>query len=186
MAHLSASETPLRLRIAQMDDLDRLSALMQASISDLQQGFLDAAQIEGSFEFMGLDRQLITDGTYFVVEAGDAFAGCGGWSFRATLFGADHSTGRDARQLDPLTEPAKVRAMYTSPSFARRGVGRLVLSACEAAAAAAGFCRVELAGTLSGAPLYTACGYTVIEPFDAVSSKGVRIPLLRMGKAIGA
>jgi GNAT superfamily N-acetyltransferase len=111
---------------------------------------------------MGLDTQLIDDRTYFVVESGGRIAGCGGWSRRAPPFGGDHSSNRDDRLLDPGTDPARVRAMYTHPDFARRGVGRMILSLCEAAAAAAGFRRVELVATLAGERLYGACGYEIL------------------------
>jgi GNAT superfamily N-acetyltransferase len=131
---------------------------------------------------MGLDRQLIDDGTYFVVWEGDQIAGCGGWSRRATLFGGDHTEGRDARLLDPAREPARVRAMYTAPAFARRGVGRLVLSLCEQAAAREGFRRTELAATMGGVPLYRACGYVELEPMKTATPSGVLVPMIRMGK----
>ena len=157
---------------------------MARAIRELQQGFLDAARIAASASVMGLDTQLIDDGTYFVVERDGRIAGCGGWSRRATLFGGDHSAGRDAALLDPEKDPARVRAMYTAPDFARQGVGRLILSLCEAAAAREGFRRVELAATLAGEPLYRACGYSVIEPFEAETPSGPRVPLKRMGKAI--
>src|SRR5262245_38069253 len=121
-------------RLATMADLPDLRSLMTLSIRDLIGAYLDEARVEASFEIMGVDTQLIEDGTYFVVECDGRIAGCGGWSRRATLFGGDHSAGRDARRLDPSCEPARVRAMYTHPEFTRRGVGRLVLSLCEAAA----------------------------------------------------
>ncbi|HEY0303289.1 MAG TPA: GNAT family N-acetyltransferase, partial [Rhizomicrobium sp.] len=75
--------------------------------------------------------------------------------------------------------------MYTHPAFARRGVGRLVLQLCEAAAGREGFTRVELAATLAGEPLYRACGYHAIEAFESDTPSGVRVPLIRMGKRIG-
>jgi GNAT superfamily N-acetyltransferase len=133
---------------------------------------------------MGLDTQLIADGTYFVVERDGAIAGCGGWSRRATLFGGDQTAGREVRLLDPASEPARVRAMYTHPLFVRRGVGREILAACEHAARADGFTRVELAATLAGVPLYHACGYLELEPFEAETPSGVRVPLVRMGKTL--
>ena len=157
---------------------------MEAAIAELQKGFLDAVQIASSRMIMGLDRQLIADGTYFVVEAeGGRIAGCGGWSRRATLYGGDHTPGRDAALLDPATEPARVRAMYTHPDFARRGVGRLILQLCEAAARAEGFRRVELMATLSGRALYSQCGYEDIEAVEDARG-GAAVPLVRMGKAI--
>ena len=176
----------LRLRLAREDDIPVLRALMNAAIGQLQNAYLSPEAVAASFSVMGLDSQLIADGTYFAVEAGGQIAGCGGWSRRATLFGGDHSAGRDAALLDPATEPARVRAMYTHPDFTRRGVGRLVLEACEAAAAGEGFKACELAATLAGEPLYRACGYSPIEPFTAATPSGVEVPLIRMGKVLTA
>lgn len=171
-------------RVANRDDLPTLTAITSAAIDELQRPFLTPAQVEGSHAIMGVDTQLIDDGTYFVVEADGEIAGCGGWSRRATLYGADHTAGRDDAFLDPATDPARVRAMYTDPRFARRGVGRLVLDCCQAAAAAEGFRRLELVATLAGEPLYRSFGFEPIgEPFTDTSS-GVAIPLLKMGKAI--
>ena len=173
----------LTLRLAQDADMETLRALMNASIAQLQTSFLTPEQVKASFQIMGLDSQLIADRTYFVVEDGGQVAGCGGWSRRATLFGGDHSAGRDAALLDPACEPARVRAMYTHPAFTRRGVGRMILDACEAAAAAEGFSACELAATLAGEPRYRACGYGVIEPFTA-RADGIDVPLIRMGKPL--
>jgi GNAT superfamily N-acetyltransferase len=177
----------LTSRLAGLDDIPALEAVMAAAIAELQRGFLTPAQIEASRTIMGLDRQLIADGTYFVVEAPGAFggriAGCGGWSRRATLYGGDHSPGRDAALLDPAADPARVRAMYTHPDFARRGVGRLILALCETAAGAEGFTRLELMATLSGRPLYARAGYVEMEHI-LDDRGGEPVPLVRMGKAI--
>ena len=180
----STDSSALRIRLATPDDLTALSALMKLAINQLQSAFLTPEQVEASHEIMGLDTQLILDGTYFLVEAGDRIAGCGGWSRRATLFGGDQTPGRNAALLDPATDAARIRAMYTHPDFARRGVGSLVIRTCEAAAVAEGFRRAEMAATLSGEPLDRAMGYEVIEPFDGQTSRGVVVPLKRMGKAI--
>lgn len=161
-----------------------LSALMDRAIGELLPSFLPPEGVAASYEVMGLDTQLIADGTYFVVEDGEAIAGCGGWSRRATLFGGDHSAGRDAALLDPAKDAARVRAMYTHPDHTRKGVGRMILDACEAAARAEGFSRAEMAATMGGVPLYRACGYHDIEPFEAETSSGYRVPLIRMGKAL--
>ncbi|QUD87444.1 GNAT family N-acetyltransferase [Phenylobacterium montanum] len=173
----------LTYRIATLEDLPALSALMAEAIGELQKGFLSPEQIESSRMIMGLDSQLVADGTYFVVEQDGALAGCGGWSRRDTLYGGDHTPGREPRLLDPATEPARVRAMYTSPAFARRGVGRLILALCEAAAKAEGFRRLELAATLSGKPLYEAYGFEAIQAFED-DRGGVAVPLIRMGKRV--
>ena len=130
------------------------------------------------------DTRLVSDGTYFLIEEDAVLGGCGGWSRRATLYGGDHSAGRDAALLDPARDAARVRAMYTHPDQVRKGVGRLILEACEAAAAGEGFTRCELAGTMAGEPLYRACGYHEIKRFTAPTSSGVEVPLVRMGKAL--
>ena len=172
------------IRTAVEDDIAALRPLMHAAIGELLRPFLPPEKVEASREIMGLDTQLIADRTYYLVEAGGLTVGCGGWSRRATLFGGDHSAGRDAALLDPAREPARVRAMYTRPGWERRGVGRLVLQRCEAAAAAAGFSACELAATVGGEPLYRACGYQPIERIEAPTSTGLSIPLLRMRKAL--
>ncbi|MGI4959260.1 MAG: GNAT family N-acetyltransferase [Janthinobacterium lividum] len=171
-------------RLATQADIPALRTLMALAIDRLQLGFLDEHTIAASRAVMGLDTQLIADGTYFVIEARGVLAGCGGWSRRATLFGGSHTAARDDTLLDPSREPARVRAMYTDPAFVRRGVGRLVLQLGEAAAASEGFARAELAATLAGVPLYTACGWTVIEPFQSAPIDGVCVPLVRMGKRL--
>ena len=180
---MSMSQT-LTIRPAVSGDIPALKAVMDRAIKELLPAFLPPAEVLASQEVMGLDTQLIEDGTYYVVEADGAIAGCGGWSRRATLFGGDHSAGRDAALVDPATDPARVRAMYTSPDFTRRGVGRLILATCEAKAKAEGFSRCEMAATMAGEPLYAACGYQRIEPFEAQTTNGVKVPLVRMGKAI--
>jgi GNAT superfamily N-acetyltransferase len=173
----------LQHRLARHEDVPALTALMEAAIAQLQQPFLDAAQIAASRVIMGLDSQLIEDGTYFVIEQGRALAGCGGWSRRATVYGGDHSPGRDTALLDPATDAARVRAMYTHPDFVRRGVGRLILALCEDAARAEGFARAELVATLAGLPLYSACGYQPTERFSD-DRGGVEVPLVRMSKRL--
>jgi len=173
----------LRIRLATSDEMPALAVVMGAAIAELQRGFITPAQIASSRAIMGIDTQLIADGTYFAVEDDGVIAGCGGWSRRATLYGGDQTPGRDARLLDPETEPARVRAMYTLPGFARRGVGRMVLVACEDAARAEGFVRLELMATLSGRPLYESFGFVPVE--DVVDDRGGEpVPLVRMVKEI--
>lgn len=173
----------LTSRLATRNDIPALVPLMEAAIDELQAEFLTEDQIQSSHAIMGLDNQLIDDGTYFVVECDGELAGCGGWSRRATLYGGDHSEGRDDAMLDPRRDPARVRAMYTHPAFTRRGVGRLILSLCESAAAAEGFSRLELMSTLSGEPLYSRGGFEVIEGVED-DSGGAPVPLIKMEKRI--
>ena len=170
-------------RLACSDDLRPMEALMDAAISEIQKPFLDASQIESSRAIMGLDTQLIDDGTYFIVEIDGELAGCGGWSRRATLYGGDQTPGRSATLLDPAIDAARIRAMYTHPSHTRKGVGRLIISLCEEAAKDEGFKRMELMSTLAGEPLYLVCGY---QPLEHLSDDrgGVPVPILRMGKSL--
>lgn len=156
---------------------------MDAAIAELQKPFLDENQVASSRAIMGLDTQLIDDGTYFMVHADGEFAGCGGWSRRATLYGGDQTPGRSAALLDPAKDAARTRAMYTHPRHVRKGVGRLILSLCEDAARAEHFKKMELMSTMAGEPLYRACGY---QPIERVMDDrgGVPVPLLRMTKLL--
>ncbi|WP_339949993.1 GNAT family N-acetyltransferase [uncultured Albimonas sp.] len=175
----------IELRLATEADRPVLTGLMGRAIDSLQTDFLTAEQVAASHAIMGMDPELIADGTYFVAEENGVPLGCGGWSRRRTLFGGDHTAGRDSGLLDPASEPARVRAMYTDPAAARRGVGRLILRAAEAAAAAEGFRRGELVATLSGAPLYRSAGWEIVERFEADTPEGVTVPVMRMTKALG-
>jgi GNAT superfamily N-acetyltransferase len=176
---------PLTYRLASRDDIQAITWIMERAIAELQRPFLTAQQIAASHLSMGLDTQLIDDGTYFLIERDGVAAGCGGWSRRATLYGGNHATAlRDDRLLDPAKEPARIRAMYTDPVFARQGVGRLILGLCEAAAREAGFQRLEMMATRSGQPLYEACGYHVIKQVDRMAESGVSVPGAVMGKAL--
>jgi GNAT superfamily N-acetyltransferase len=174
--------TMIHFRTAMTADLDTLHAVMDAAIGELQRGFLSPDQIESSRAVMGLDRQLVIDGTYFIALINEEVAGCGGWSRRATLYGGDHSAGlREPRLLDPAHEPARIRAMYTHPDHARRGIGRALLTHCEAAARAEGFAACELMGTMAGIPLYLSAGYRVLEEIED-DRGGAPVPLKRMRK----
>jgi len=178
-------DVTLTARTATIDDLDALHRTIRRAIDQLQAGFLSPEQVRASHQVMGLDTQLLRDGTYFILCDGDAIAGCGGWSYRRTLFGGDASiVARVPDALDPRVDAARIRAMYTDPDHVRRGVGRTMLRLCEDAARTAGFSRAEMMATLAGEPLYAACGYRRLElPIDAVAD-GVAVPLVRMGKAL--
>lgn len=172
-------------RIARLEDLGALREVMRRSIETLQDGFLSPEQVTASHKVMGLDAQLVRDGTYFIVESKGRIAGCGGWSWRSTLYGGDDSiVERAPRALDPATEPARIRAMYTDPDYTRRGVGRMVLELCEDAARRAGFTSATMMATMAGVPLYRACGYVEAEPPISASIDGVEVPLVRMEKRL--
>ena len=174
----------MRIKTATDADVDQIRSLMDLAINLLQIPYLTTDQITASHKGMGLDRQLIKDGTYYCVWEDGRIIGCGGWSFRATLYGGDHSAGRDAARLNPAIDRARIRAMYTHPDFTRRGIGRLVLETSEAAAKAAGFKALEMAATLAGEPFYARCGY-VVEGRWQDENGAVPVPLLTMVKQIG-
>jgi GNAT superfamily N-acetyltransferase len=177
------TQATLTHRLATRDDLDLLKELMDSAISENQKSFLDESQIASSRAIMGLDTQLIDDGTYFIIEIEGQLAGCGGWSRRATMYGGDQTPGRSAALLDPAKDAARIRAMYTHPNHTRKGIGRLIISLCEEAAKAEGFTKMELVATLSGEPLYRACGF---EPYEEIMDDrgGAGVPLLRMRKSL--
>jgi GNAT superfamily N-acetyltransferase len=173
-------------RVATLDDLAALREVMRRSIEKLQDGFLSPEQVAASHKVMGLDTQLVRDGTYFLIESEGRIAGCGGWSWRSTLYGGDDSVvSREPEALDPAKDAARIRAMYTDPDFARRGVGRLVMRLCEEAAMRAGFRRATMMATMAGVPLYEASGYVAVEPVVTSSIDGVEVPLVRMEKRLG-
>lgn len=154
---------------------------MTLSINKLQTDYLSAEQISASHAAMGLDTQLIEDGTYFCILEDKRIIGCGGWSFRRTLYGGNHSAGRNGARLNPSSDRARIRAMYTHPEHIRRGIGRLILKTSEEAARAYGFSALEMAATLAGEAFYKRCGYHVESRWQ--DERGaVPIPLLTMVK----
>ena len=175
------------LRIATVDDIPALRILIERSVRDLQAGDYTPMQIEGALNHtLGLDTQLIDDQTYFIAEVDGTLAACGGWSYRATLFGSDHGPGRVATSLDPATQPAKIRAIFVHPGFSRQGLGSLILAHCERAAQYAGFQRVEMGSTLTGVPLYTLRGYREIERIAVPLPNGEALPIVWMTKTFAA
>ena len=178
----------IQIRTAQDFDIPRLHRLIEASVRGLQADDYAPAQIQGALGgVLGLDTQLLADQTYFIAEiweeSGEAVpVGCGGWSYRKTLFGSDHGPGRETALLDPATDAAKIRAIFVHPDWARRGVGSLILKHCEDAAVAAGFYRFEMGSTLTGVPLYALKGYREMERIAVPLPNGEVLPVVRMRK----
>jgi N-acetylglutamate synthase-like GNAT family acetyltransferase len=173
------------IRRANIADIPRLEALIDASVRGLQTRDYSPEQIDGALRGVyGVDTRLIDDATYYAaeVEDGAVLAGCGGWSRRKTLFGGDHYASRQDALLDPSTDAAKIRAFFVHPQWARRGIGSLILDACENAARIAGFTRFELAATLTGVPFYRARGYLEIERLEAPAGNGISLTVIHMEK----
>ena len=171
------------LRKATLDDVPALNALIARSARGLSTADYRTEQIEGALRgAFGVDTQLLKDETYFVVEDDGQIVGCGGWSFRATLFGGDARAERDASTLDPKTQAAKIRAFFVDPGSARRGIGSLLLDHCETEARAHGYARVELMATLPGVKLYAARGYAGDAQVQFDVGAGERIEFIPMHK----
>jgi GNAT superfamily N-acetyltransferase len=184
------TRTQFTLRLAHDDDIPALHALIEASVRGLQTGDYTEAQMDGALgTVLGLDTQLIRDRTYFIAEIHDPdptqrnLAGCGGWSKRKTLFGADQASGREPELLNPASDAAKVRAIFVHPDFARQGLGSLILAHVESEAAASGFRHFEMGSTLTGVELYRLRGYVEVERIAVPLPNGEVLPVVKMAKA---
>ena len=175
-----------QIRVAVDADIPAIREVIQASVRELQAGDYTPAQIEGALATVfTVDSRLIADGTYLLALSGDRVAGCGGWSFRKTLYGGDQQLETiESSVLDPTTEAAKIRAIFVHPDYARMGLGSLILKAAEEAAVAAGFRRLEMGSTLTGIPLYSLKGYRETVRTAVPVGSGEEIEIVRMTKVI--
>ena len=173
------------LRLARLEEADAIEAVMKASTADLFPSYYDAAQTAASVRYVAsVDRTLIEDGTYFVLEADGELVTCGGWSRRDRLYTGSGHAAEDTRILDPATEPARVRAMFVRSDWTRRGLGTRILKACEAAARTEGYRTLALVATLPGLPLYERYGFRMSEPREVRMPDGTTIPCAAMEKPI--
>lgn len=169
------------IRKATPDDLPDIERVMRASMASLGARFYDDAQVASAVRYIAVvDRQLIDDGTYYVVIEDDRVVACGGWSRRKKLFTGTGAQDAVSGFVDPRTAPARIRAMFVLPEYARRGLGRLILDTAEADARALGFTRFELMATLSGVGLYRACGYSEVERVVLELPDGAKVECVRM------
>jgi GNAT superfamily N-acetyltransferase len=196
LQHVDLVKTEWRVRLASEDDIPALEKLIALSARGLRAPYYSDEQVEAALgSVFGVDRQLIRDKTYFVVEhqasggtaafgaaAGNEFIGCGGWSKRKTLFGNDHLTNRDDAELNPASDAARIRAFFVHPAWARRGIARAILEECERAIRAATFKSIELAATLPGVPFYGACGYIAGERLAVSLPNKLNLRIVRMTK----
>jgi GNAT superfamily N-acetyltransferase len=188
---MPVTEVNIRIRKAGPADVPRLREVIEASVRGLQAEDYSPTQLEGALKSVyGVDSQLIADGTYLVAEINTPdtpapqIVACGGWSKRKTLYGGDQYAGREDSLLDPSRDAAKIRAFFVHPDWARRGIGTLILDACEKAAIKAGFTRLEMGATLSGVAFYRAKGYAEIENQAVPLSNGENLPILKMAKEV--
>jgi GNAT superfamily N-acetyltransferase len=173
----------MNIRLAVIDDVPALTALIAASVRVLQAPDYSESQREAALASVyGVDTQLIADQTYFVAEVDGTIVACGGWSKRKTLFGADHCAGREDSLLDPAIDAAKIRAFFVHPNWSRRGIGTRVLEACESAAQSAGFKKFEMGATLTGVALYKTRGYREVEEIAVPLANGESLPIVRIEK----
>lgn len=183
---------PIKLthRLAQLNDTPAIVELMRAAITENMREFLSSAEVEAAKETMGVDQTLIADQTYFLIETVEVehgktiLVGCGGWGKRKTLYGGDHTAGRDDSLSDPAIDAARIRAMYTHPSWTRCGIGTRLLDLGEAAARDAGFKTIELGSTIPGEPLYLARGYEEVSRETHAASNGANNVVIKMVKVL--
>jgi GNAT superfamily N-acetyltransferase len=176
--------TDWKPRIAVERDLPAIAALIPLSVRGLQAAHYSAAQMDAAIgTVFGVDSQLVRDGTYFVVEDGGCIVGCGGWSRRLSLCGSDRGRQGEDPELE-RTEPARIRAFFVHPEWARRGIGRSLMVSCEQAIRDAGFANVVIMSTLPGEPLYASHGYRVAERCAVAMEGGLGLPVVRMEKAL--
>ena len=179
-----ASDEPV-LRVATPEDEAAVEALMKASAAVLFPRFYAPDQAASAVQYVAqVDRTLLADGTYFLLESGGDVVACGGWSRRDKLHTGSGDSQDDGRELDPATEPARVRAMFVRADWTRRGLGRRILDECEAAARREGFRDLVLTATMPGLPLYLSYGFEAIEEIDVTMPDGVSIPCVSMQKAL--
>jgi N-acetylglutamate synthase-like GNAT family acetyltransferase len=173
------------IRKAQLEDRAAIEQLIVESARRLSLEDYSERQIEAAITtIFGVDTDLILDGTYFVAERSGGLIGCGGWSKRKTLFGGDQFASRDTSELDPKTEPAKIRAFFIHPLCAREGIARAILAACESEARACGFQSLELMSTLPGLKFYKACGYEADERVEYEAGDGIKVEFVLMRKEL--
>lgn len=182
------NDITLTHRIATQSDAPAIIELMRVSIAENMKSFLSAAEIIAAQETMGVDGTLLEDKTYFVIETiknnKKIMVGCGGWGKRKTLYGGDHTLGRDDSLSNPKTDPARIRAMYSHPDWTRCGIGSLLLTLGESSARQTGFITIELGATLAGEPLYLKKGYKEIKRETMIAANGEKNVIIKMVKVL--
>ncbi|MDJ0636941.1 MAG: GNAT family N-acetyltransferase [Xenococcaceae cyanobacterium MO_188.B29] len=175
----------MHTRLAQLSDVSAIEALIPLSVRGLQANYYTPEQMDGALgTVFAVDSQLIRDKTYFVTDHDGEIVGCGGWSRRQTLFGGNNAKVAEDTLLDPETDPARVRAFFIHPDFARRGIGSLIMRLCEEAIIESRFKHIRIVATLAGEPFYARFGYMVTHRYDIPLNNGKTLPVVDMEKQI--
>jgi GNAT superfamily N-acetyltransferase len=176
---------PVDIRIASGADIPALNDLIPGSVRALSRGYYSDAQIEAAIRYVfGVDSQLIADETYYVAVDGTTIVGCGGWSWRRTLYGGDQRPMGGGAVLDPARDAARIRAFFVASRYARHGIAGRILTTCESAALKRGFSRVELMSTLPGVPFYAKHGFSAVERMVDTLPDGTRMEFVRMSREL--
>ncbi|HWD39187.1 MAG TPA: GNAT family N-acetyltransferase [Fimbriimonas sp.] len=145
----------IHIRKATLEDIPALEELIEASARGLAGKHYTEEQVEAALgTAWGVDTELIRDGTYFAADFDGKIVGCGGWSFRRTLFGSDNQANRQSESLDRTSEPARIRAFFVHPEYSGMGIATQILERCEQEARKHGFKSTALVSTLSGHSFY--------------------------------
>lgn len=150
------SESRVVLRTARPADLPAVSILLEASFSHLLAGSYEANTLEIALPYMiKANPALLACGTYYVAEVEHgAVVGCGGWTLEEPGSGAK------------VNGEAHIRHFAVHPEWARRGIGKALLSRCFAEAELAGVHKLRCISSLNAEPFYRASGFQTMGSVD--------------------
>ncbi len=185
-AAIAGKPTP-RFRLATEADVPAVRRLIETSVRGLSEPLYSRQQVDSALRYLlGPDSQLIADGTYYLADVGGEVIASGGWSRRQTMHGGNQFKHGEDPLLDPAREPARLRAFFVDPRWARRGIGGFMFHVCSTAARAAGFRELELTATLPGEQLYSTLGFTVVERGAVTMPDGVALETALMRRSLAA
>ena len=156
-----------RIDKAGLENLAHIQGLIAKSARILQSQYYKKSEIETALELVNSIEELITAGSFLVVEHEKKIIGCGGW-------------------VIDVSEPqkAEIRSFFVHPDFARKGVATRLLTTCENQCLQRGVQVLYLTATLSGEPFYKKCGFSELERFKQGLSNGESFELVKMAKGI--
>ncbi len=168
--------TAWQVRAARPGETAAIEALQVRCVRAQAGGYYTEREIEAYIAEVGtLDRRLIADGTYYVVEDGRGLVGCGGWSSRP----AHYEQADCAHAGLP-----QIRAFFVDPALRRAGIGRALLARVEREIMTAGHSSVVLTAMLSGVAFYHALSYRKTANTTVTLSSGLVLPSIDMLKEL--